>query len=74
MNDQLAIRPQVLEETSQQRLPVAIKRLEMAAEIFPYFQHDTLPDFGRENLWFLQIIPHFLLLQKIFPKKTCVVK
>jgi hypothetical protein len=26
---------------------------EMVAEIYPYFQHDKLPDFGRESLWFL---------------------
>lgn len=39
--------------TNQQSLPVTIKYPEMVAEIYPYFQHDKLPDFGKENLWFL---------------------
>lgn len=26
---------------------------EMVAEIYPHFTQDKLPDFGRENLWFL---------------------
>lgn len=39
--------------TNQQSLPVTIKYPEMVAEIYPYFQHDKLPDFGRESLWFL---------------------
>ena len=26
---------------------------EMAAEIFPFFEGDKLPDFGKNNLWFL---------------------
>jgi len=38
---------------SQQSLPVTIKYPEMVAEIYPHFQHDKLPDFGKENLWFL---------------------
>ena len=38
---------------SQQNLPVTIKYPEMVAEIYPYFQHDKLADFGKENLWFL---------------------
>jgi hypothetical protein len=38
---------------SQQNLPVTIKYPEMVAEIYPHFQHDKLPDFGKENLWFL---------------------
>lgn len=38
---------------SQQNLPVTIKYPEMVAEIFPYFQHGRLSDYGRENLWFL---------------------
>ena len=39
--------------TDQQSLPVTIKYPEMVAQIYPYFQHDKLPDFGKENLWFL---------------------
>ena len=39
--------------TNQQSLPVTIKYPEMVAEIYPYFQHDKLPDFGKESLWFL---------------------
>jgi len=38
---------------SQQNLPVTIKYPEMVAEIYPYFEHDKLPDFGKKNLWFL---------------------
>ena len=41
--------------TNQQILPVTIKYPEMVAEIYPYFQHDKLPDFGKENLWFLKV-------------------
>lgn len=37
----------------QQSLPVTIKYPEMVAEIYPYFQHDELPDHGKESLWFL---------------------
>ena len=37
----------------QQNLPVTIKYPEMAAELFSYFEKDTLPEFGRQNLWFL---------------------
>lgn len=37
----------------QQNLPVTIKYPEMAAEIFPFFEEDKLPDFGKNNLWFL---------------------
>jgi hypothetical protein len=39
--------------TDQQSLPVTIKYPEMVAQIYPYFLHDKLPDFGKENLWFL---------------------
>ncbi|MFA5971903.1 MAG: Piwi domain-containing protein [Lentimicrobiaceae bacterium] len=39
--------------TDQQSLPVTIKYPEMVASIYPYFHHDKLPDFGKENLWFL---------------------
>lgn len=36
--------------TNQQSLPVTIKYPEMVAEIYPFSQHDKLPDFGKENL------------------------
>lgn len=39
--------------TSQQSLPVTIKYPEMVAQIYPYFKYDKLPEFGKENLWFL---------------------
>ena len=38
---------------SQQNLPVTIKYPEMVAEIYPYFKYDKLPEFAKENLWFL---------------------
>lgn len=38
---------------SQQNLPVTLAYPEMVAAIFPYFKYDKLPDFGKENLWFL---------------------
>jgi len=37
----------------QQNLPVTIKYPEMVAQIFPFFEGDKLPDFGKNNLWFL---------------------
>ncbi|MEZ5001433.1 MAG: Piwi domain-containing protein [Chitinophagales bacterium] len=37
----------------QQNLPVTIKYPEMVAQIFPHFEGDKLPDFGKTNLWFL---------------------
>lgn len=37
----------------QQNLPVTIKYPEMVAEIFPHFQSDIIPPFGKNNLWFL---------------------
>ena len=37
----------------QQNLPVTIKYPEMVAQIFPHFEGDKLPDFGKNNLWFL---------------------
>ena len=39
--------------TNQQNLPVTIKYPEMVAEIYPYFEHEKLADYGRESLWFL---------------------
>ncbi|HOW30702.1 MAG TPA: Piwi domain-containing protein [Bacteroidales bacterium] len=38
---------------SQQSLPVTIKYPEMVARIYPHFQNDKLPYFGKESLWFL---------------------
>ncbi len=38
---------------SQQNLPVTICYPEMVAEIFPHFNSDTMPPYGRTNLWFL---------------------
>jgi hypothetical protein len=37
----------------QQNLPVTIKYPEMVAEIFPHFDSQILPEFGKNNLWFL---------------------
>lgn len=37
----------------QQNLPVTIKYPEMVAEMFPYFEGYEIPDFGKDNLWFL---------------------
>lgn len=37
----------------QQNLPVTIKYPEMVAEIFPHFEGDIIPPFGKDNLWFL---------------------
>ena len=38
---------------SQQNLPVTTKYPEMVAEIYPHFENENLPDFGKSNLWFL---------------------
>ncbi len=38
---------------SQQNLPVTTKYPEMVAQIFPHFENEHLPDFGKNNLWFL---------------------
>lgn len=37
----------------QQNLPVTIKYPEMVAGIFPHFEGDIIPPFGKDNLWFL---------------------
>jgi len=37
----------------QQNLPVTIKYPEMIAQIAPHFDGDDIPDFGKDNLWFL---------------------
>lgn len=38
---------------SQQNLPVTIKYPEMVAEMFPHFDADIIPEYGRKSLWFL---------------------
>ena len=37
----------------QQNLPVTIKYPEMVAQIAPHFDGADIPDFGKDNLWFL---------------------
>ena len=37
----------------QQNLPITIKYPEMVAEIVPHFSEAELPQFGKNNLWFL---------------------
>jgi hypothetical protein len=37
----------------QQNLPVTIKYPEMVAQIASHFDGDDIPDFGKDNLWFL---------------------
>jgi len=37
----------------QQNLPVTIKYPEMVAKMFPYFELEEIPEFGRSNMWFL---------------------
>lgn len=37
----------------QQNLPITIKYPEMVAEMFPHFEGSEIPDFGKDNLWFL---------------------
>jgi hypothetical protein len=37
----------------QQNLPVTIKYPEMVAEMFPHFEGNEIPDFGKDKLWFL---------------------
>ena len=38
---------------SQQNLPVTIKYPELVAEMFPHFKNNEIPEFGKDNLWFL---------------------
>jgi hypothetical protein len=38
---------------SQQNLPVTIKYPEIVAEMFPHFEGNEIPDFGKDRLWFL---------------------
>ena len=37
----------------QQNLPVTIKYPEMVAEMLPHFDGNEIPEFGKDNLWFL---------------------
>lgn len=37
----------------QQNLPVTIKYPEMVAQIAPHFEGNDIPEFGKDNLWFL---------------------
>lgn len=37
----------------QQNLPVTIKYPEMIARMIPYFEDKDIPEFGKNNLWFL---------------------
>ena len=37
----------------QQNLPVTIKYPEMVAEMLPYFEGNEIPEYGKDNLWFL---------------------
>lgn len=37
----------------QQNMPVTIKYPEMVASFVPFFPNNTIPDFGKNNLWFL---------------------
>src|SRR5690606_36654203 len=37
----------------QQNLPVTIMYPEMVAEMLPYFEGNEIPDYGKDNLWFL---------------------
>ncbi|WP_207493178.1 Piwi domain-containing protein [Aridibaculum aurantiacum] len=37
----------------QQNLPVTTKYPEMVAQIAPYFQDGVIPEYGKNNLWFL---------------------
>jgi len=40
---------------TQQNLPVTVKYPEMVAEKYPHFESNNIPEFGKENLWFLKI-------------------
>lgn len=37
----------------QQNLPVTIKYPAIVAEMLPYFEGNEIPDYGKDNLWFL---------------------
>jgi len=37
----------------QQNLPVTVKYPALVAEMFPFFESESLPEFGKTNLWFL---------------------
>lgn len=38
---------------SQQNIPVTISYPEMVAQMYPYFRQPLIPEFGKDNLWFL---------------------
>jgi hypothetical protein len=38
---------------SQQSLPITVKYPELAAKKYQHFENNKIPDFGKENLWFL---------------------
>jgi len=38
---------------SQQNIPVTISYPEMVAQMYPYFKQPQIPEFGKDNLWFL---------------------
>jgi len=38
---------------SQQNLPITIKYPEIIAEMFPHFRNNEIPEYGKDNLWFL---------------------
>ncbi len=37
----------------QQNLPVTVKYPEMVAKMYPYFESEDIPEFGKTNMWFL---------------------
>lgn len=41
-----------LKSNSKQNLTITTKYSEMVTEIFPHFEHNHLPEFGKECLWF----------------------
>mgnify|MGYP003116184614 CR=1 FL=1 len=49
----MLIQQNVLEIRKATKLTSNIKYLEKVAQIFPHFEGNKLPDFGKNNLWFL---------------------
>ena len=37
----------------QQNLPVTVKYPELVAQMYPYFESEDIPVFGKSNMWFL---------------------
>jgi hypothetical protein len=37
----------------QQNLPVTVKYPKMVAKMYPYFESNDIPSFGKQNMWFL---------------------